>query len=614
MEILRQFSTRPSGQRAHLIQFLLVSLWAPALGAQTLALLPQNWDQQIAPPAGIPLSQAAQFSETGKEMSIGPWIAGLSKARLEYKESFPAKEGSVHGRFRTENLYPREAVVWVTYKRGNERISELSYWLGVADHWESFTFPIVKPPAGCDSILVSFGFAAKTPGRVHLSDLRVEGPYHLPDLPSQTAHLTRATPPQSFKPGKFVRLEKSGATWWLVDTNGKPFFSLGSAMYGKTTRPEDAYPVLRDLGFNSLANGHDEAGWSAFNDKQVANRAPAMFEFHTVQSGVGQGYDTLVDAEGNNPGMSQAQAAKIGGFNHAFADPYDPRWEADMRKKVHETALFFKDKPYFPAWMAGNERTHTDFYRYVWSPHCTVQFGVFLEHKYGAIGALNQAWKSNYSSFDDLLSHKPEPLVSQGAMYEDFRLFSREILLKFNDTMLRIIHEEDPGRLVFTNRFMIHEVRDVIDNLDMYKGFDGIAVNIYPSNDVWGLDPSEREYLTLLHERTGKPLLITEWSVPARDSGLYDDPAHLDWSFPQTVATQQQRARQASAILAQFYDMPFVVGAHWFSWTDFDTKQRQANRGLFKANSEPWAELQASFKQLIASMGSQAKGKSQPRP
>ena len=152
METPRRLSTRLSWRRSHLMQFLLILLCTTVLGAQTLALSPQNWDQQITPPAGIPLSQAAQFSETGKEISIGPWIAGLSTARLVYKGPIPLREGSIHGRFRTENLYPREAIVWITYRRGTERISELSYWLGVTDHWESFTFPHYQTTCGlrCD--------------------------------------------------------------------------------------------------------------------------------------------------------------------------------------------------------------------------------------------------------------------------------------------------------------------------------------------------------------------------------------------------------------------------------------------------------------------------------
>ena len=274
-----------------------------------------------------------------------------------------------------------------------------------------------------------------------------------------------------------------------------------------------------------------------------------------------------------------------------------------VRSQVHQTAALFKGKSHYAGWLADNERNHRDIFRYVWSVHCAQQFQLFLEHKYSSIAALNQAWKSSYASFDDLVARKPDPLIRDGAMYRDFRLFSREILRQFNSTILRIVHEEDPGRLVFTNRFMIGEARDVFENLDLYSGYDAVAVDVYPSNLTSGMDPGEREYLALLHQRTGKPLLVTEWSVPARDSRLYENYARLDWSFPQTVATQQQRARQAAEFLAELYNLPFVIGAHWFAWSDIDTKQRQANRGLFKANNEPWPELQESLTNVIRDIG-----------
>ena len=82
-------------------------------------------------------------------------------------------------------------------------------------------------------------------------------------------------------------------------------------------------------------------------------------------------------------------------------------------------------------------------------------------------------------------------------------------------------------------------------------------------------------------------------------SGLYENYAHLDWSFPQIVATQQQRARHAAEFLTGLYNLPFVIGAHWFTWSDIDSPQRQANRGLFKANNDPWPELQESLTNVI---------------
>ena len=181
-------------------------------------------------------------------------------------------------------------------------------------------------------------------------------------------------------------------------------------------------------------------------------------------------------------------------------------------------------------------------------------------------------------------------------MYQDFDAFRRELLRRYNEILLRVIREEDPGRLVFTNRFMIGEGRDLLDNLDLYSGYDAVAVNVYPENLHPGLEADQRALLHLIHEKTGKPLLIGEWSVPARDSGLYNNPERLDWSYPQTVATQRDRANQAARVQTEFYNLPFLVGAHYFIWRDFDSPARQANRGLFKASGEPWPEMQEALR------------------
>jgi hypothetical protein len=125
-------------------------------------------------------------------------------------------------------------------------------------------------------------------------------------------------------------------------------------------------------------------------------------------------------------------------------------------------------------------------------------------------------------------------------------------------------------------------------------------VNIYPANLSPGLNPAERQIFRFVHEKTGRPLLIGEWSVPALDSGLYNNPNKLDWSYKETVDTQRERARQAARVLTDFYNLPYMVGAHWFIWRDIDNDKRQANRGLFKVSGEPWTELQDALKNAIS--------------
>jgi hypothetical protein len=86
--------------------------------------------------------------------------------------------------------------------------------------------------------------------------------------------------------------------------------------------------------------------------------------------------------------------------------------------------------------------------------------------------------------------------------------------------------------------------------------------------------------------------MTPEWSVPALDSGLYANWDKLDWSYRETVDTQRERARQAARVVSELYNLPFHIGAHWFIWKDVDNETRQANRGLFRSNGEPWTELQ----------------------
>lgn len=562
---------------------------------------PELWQHKVLSLGNVQEKDAVTFSLTTAGLSIGPWVAGQTSARLEYSQPIPILRGMILGRYHTEAMHPRQAAVRLQFNQASHSLAVRIFPLAAsAAGWSEIAIPVFRPPQGADSITVGFGLGEKTEGHVQFTDLRVSDKYHAPEFLGDAPTLTRPAPPATAKPAPMVHLVNAGSAWWLASPQGKPFFSLGSATYSHDEPL--VFEQMRHLFFNSLAGGHDLKRWAAFNDRQMAANAPVAFQFRIVGTDVGGDYDTLLDASGTDPRERQAKAAKTGGFDHAFPDPFDPRWQESVQKRVHEIAVVVKDKPYFAGWFADNERSHRDLHRFVWSPHCSTEFRRYLEKRYGTIAALNRAWGTKFESFDALMREKPDPVVRKGAMYEEFRAFSREIIRHFNQTLLNAIHAEDPGRLVFSNRFMVGEIRDVLDNLDLYEGFDGIAINVYPANITAGIDPSERQYIEMVHARTGKPILITEWSVPALDSGLYDRPAHLDWSYPQAMETQALRARQAAQYEADLYNMPYVVGAHWFTWNDFDTPVRQANRGLFKVDKQPWTELQDALRSINARM------------
>jgi len=589
----------PARLPAQLILGLLVPAAVPAAETR-LALDSALWEvrrnSEVARPAGT----GGVLTVTADALRVESWLTGTTSPRFEYRRRLPLVHGSILGRYRTAGLLPRQARVRLQFFAGEQSLPTRDYALAASEAWSDFALPIIRPPTGADSVRVAFGLAEKTAGRVEFADLRVTDHYDAPKFADGPIALTRPAPPSPLAPAARVRLESANGAWWLVDPAGQPFFSNGSAG-AAGRRGEPLAPVaaqLRQLGFNSLGGSHDFKGWAAYNEAQLATGRPYLFQFRILETRVDAGYDTLVDATGANPGTPQAQAAQRGGFNHAFPDPFDPRWRAAIEARVRETLAVVRDQPYFAGWFADNEREHRDLHRYVWSPRCAAAFRRFLEAKHTAIAALNAAWGTGFTSFDDLLAKKPDPVVRAGAMFTDFRLFSREILRELNATILRTIRTADPGRIVLSNRFMIGEIADVLENLDLYRDFDVIAVNIYPSNLAAGLDRAERQFLEEVHRRSGRPVLIGEWSVPALDSGLYANPARLDWSYPQAVDTQAQRARQAAQIQADLYNLPFVIGAHWFIWRDVDSPTRQANRGLFRADGRPWPELTQALAEL----------------
>ena len=177
-------------------------------------------------------------------------------------------------------------------------------------------------------------------------------------------------------------------------------------------------------------------------------------------------------------------------------------------------------------------------------------------------------------------------------MFEDFWAFRSETIRQWVAVSIRAIGREDPHRPIFSNRFARGAEADWLDLIELFAPYNGIATNLYPANRVPGLSPDERACLTILHERTGKPVLVTEWSIPALDSRLYDADRKLDWSFAKAVGTQVERAHQAAKVQIDLANLPFVIGSHWFIWRDIDRQDRRSNRGLTQANGEPWQQLQ----------------------
>jgi len=576
--------------------YLLLSLLLVApLGASraeqtTLPITPEAWAPKVFTDRGVPEQEGAAFRivtdpTQGPVLSIGRWTNGRWSARYESTKPLSCLKGVIRGIYRTQGVEGSIAEVSVRYYREDRQVHSERTILPPAADWTPFEFSFRRPPPGTDKAFLAVGLRRHTDGTVFFGKLSVDEAVQALEFPATPPPITRPAPPTDFSPGRYFRVQQREGVWWLVSPSGKAFYSVGTD--GPWKRPDDARTQaeadaqdvdwLHVLRANSLAGWTDIDRWAPIDDRLAAAGEAPFAIFLAMETGTWWGdFDHVLDSNGDPQSR-----------NHAFPDPFDPNFEKAYRREVRRIVGLVGGKPWHAGWFADNEIAHRDLYRYPYSEHCAAAFRHFLQLRYGDIRNLNDAWRTSFSSFQQIADDKPAPPSADCAMTKDFYLFSREIVKKYVDVTLKVFHEEDPGRLVFSPRLMFGDT----EYADLYARYDGIAVNCYPDNDQPGLGQPTIDRLRALYETCKRPLLIGEWSIPSVDSGLYDDPENLDWSWPQVVPTQTDRARQAACVTIDFYNLPFLVGAHWFIWRDFDSEERRANRGLFTADGRPYLKL-----------------------
>ena len=147
------------------------------------------------------------------------------------------------------------------------------------------------------------------------------------------------------------------------------------------------------------------------------------------------------------------------------------------------------------------------------------------------------------------------------------------------------IREADPGRLILGCRFAnLDGMADLCVAEAAGRWCDVVSYNCYPWADLdrqavrFNSLPHARrirEMLDEIHAVSRRPLMITEWSFPALDSGL---PCRN--GAGQRFQTQAQRAEATGLFAELLVSCPYVVGYNYFMWLD------QPKEGISRAFPE----------------------------
>ena len=493
--------------------------------------------------------------------------------------------------------------------------------------WQQYYVLLDNIPHDARNVSVSFNTTINTQGSIWLDDIAF-GQATQADVDNfekwrrqPAPRIVGKTASKNFKATGFYRVEKADDRWWLVSPEGTPTWAIAVAgSRGPVPGPEipasqtdwfksefgttalevnkKLYSIFtEDCGFNAFA------GWTseehAFITKDRYESGTPYMPMTRVLGLASASSDPGVFAKDRDGNLLNRPG-------HQVPDPFNPQWKKMAREKAEGIISVYRDKSWFLGWFVDNEMSFDQLFKYFWAEYSSKAFIKSLEEKYKTIERLNRAWSSSfgkydYDTFSDILTDKPEPKEWDDPLWEDFAAFERLMINEYITYTYNLVKELDPNHLVISNRINLGPMPELHRTIDLWGKYDMVCMNIYPDNNKIGFNPGEIEIMKKLHEGTGRPVIIGEWSIPAIDSELYafgrdslDRP--LDWSWPQVLRTQKERGEAYEMCIRQLASLDFMTGAGWFITFDVNTGERRANRGFIDKNFELYRDLTDAMK------------------
>ncbi|WP_394174107.1 agarase [Thalassotalea litorea] len=297
-----------------------------------------------------------------------------------------------------------------------------------------------------------------------------------------------------------------------------------------------------------------------------------------------------------------------GKVNHwgKMPDPFDPVFAQRAKITIERISEQVKNSPWCAGIFIDNEKSWGERQgsveaRYgvildalskdALSSPAKAAFMVQLQQQYSTIVQLNQAWNTQFTSWQQLAS---------GATFDDYTQAHVDdlsaLLTRLGEQYFIVVHntleQVMPNHLYMGARMANWGMPDEIIKASVTYS-DVLSFNIYED----GVQEHHWKFL----ESVDLPVVIGEFHIgTATDSGLYN-PGIVH------ASDQQDRARKYKAYMQSVIEKPYMVGAHWFQYVDEPITGRafdgeNANIGLVNVTDTPYPELIEAVQQVTASM------------
>ncbi len=408
---------------------------------------------------------------------------------------------------------------------------------------------------------------------------------------------------------------------WMIDPLGRGFVVLGCGSVNYMG-PECEKLACFPYKVNNDKQYASRDAWA----EEVSNRLKA-WGFNFVGGG---------DSEVIQRGFAYARFINIGGAMASYGDEFDitpnnnapctafpnvfhPRFRDWCEYRARLVCGPYVNDPWLVGYFIDNElawwgrgKPATGLFNAVMQKNAkhTAKLALrdFLKRRVADnIADFNRLWKTELKDFDGILelAELPEETAEQVQAKVDFLALIADIY--FGESQ-RAFRQVDKNHLLMGCRFAgIGNTHDVVwQAIGKYN--DCVTINMYGSVDLDAgtAHTSLREYgkpLTVafeeVHEKVGLPIIMTEWSFPALDSGL-----PCTKGAGQRFQTQRERTIASEIYARTILSMPFMVGYVYFKWVDQpalgvrSTAPEDSNYGLVTMDNKPYTELTSMFARL----------------
>ncbi len=364
----------------------------------------------------------------------------------------------------------------------------------------------------------------------------------------------------------YFTLSHQNGTWQLMDPDGRPFFIrgvhgvrwAGDGVSGGGTSP---YQQSVEQKYGS------EEAWAKAAVAQLG-----AWGFNTI----GASSDTIVYKQ-NTPfvyllGMSNKTAIDKVDLPDVFDRPFIDNCYAVAQRTVAPQ----RNNRHLIGWFTDNELHWSGDYK---GKGSILQLYLKLPH--------------DSAGYEKALAYcQGHGLNPDNTTYPDAVGFRHEVAEQYFKVTHDAIKQADPNHLILGCRFATPGILDEVISA-MGDNVDVVSWNHYKT-------AAPIEEIDHIAQVTGHPVLISEFSIVARDSGL---PNSVDTGAV-VVDTQQERAQIAAKFTTDLYNDPNSVGYIWFKYTDNPPQGsataagENANWGLVDNNDRPYAAVTEALKQV----------------